>query len=911
MAGWVYVDSTSAEVAKQFQRKSFIANGRRWVFYKALSGTDLLLATSLDGVSFTNSVLWAGVLTASNDVESFDVYFDGVYFHLAVGSFTVNTALQYRRGTPNSDGSVAWSAAAQTVLAGVAGQYHSETGVCVDSNGYPFIVVESSGQPKVIKSSTNNGTWATDTGFPFSLNATVTGWWTAIRPLSGGKVYVVYYKPTTEIYGRLWNGSSWGAEENLTGGTKDSNQITVGVAANAALDEVYVGYFNAENVYFVKRSSAGVWGTPEFVHFHLANGTTAGTVALSAATTGDVYVFFNGDGDSSSGPAYLVNYKKRTQAGVWDSVETTLMDVSDEDTVGFLYPSLVVSDQERNRRIQVLVNTVTTGVVLFAEVTLPVALDPLAVLYIGGSDSYIGEASVGTPVDGGGGFMIGSPLSFVGDAMLGAVDAVASGPKIVAIGQVVETDLAQPVTRVKSKSLGQVTETDLAQALVHRKLKLLGQPSETDLAQSIAHQKLKLLGQPSETDLAQAVRRTILRVVLQATETDLAQPVAHSKLKALGQATETDLAQPAARNKARTLGQPVETDLAQPTTHRKLKLLGQTTETDAAQPVAWNPKRRLILQASETDVAQPAAHRKLKLVAQALEVDAAQPVTGAKRKALGQALETDAAQLVTRNKARALGQPSEADAAQPLAHRKLKLVGQTLETDAALVVTRVNGKTVAVNQSTETDLAQALKWAPKIRSIAQAAETDLAQALTHRKIKALLQAVESDAAQAVTRVKARALGQTTETDLAQPLAKRLKSKAVLQVFEVDLAQPVARLKLRALGQASEVDVAQLVRRQKARLLGQALELDVAFALAHRKLRVLGQAVEIDTALVVIYQAERTPAFVDVYYVPAENRVYMVPAELRIAAVAAEARANAVSAEDRTRIVGAEPRVATG
>src|SRR3990172_1760690 len=118
------------------------------------------------------------------------------------------------------------------------------------------------------------------------------------------------------------------------------------------------------------------------------------------------------------------------------------------------------------------------------------------------------------------------------------------------------------------------------------------------------------------------------------------------------------------------------------------------------------------------------------------------------------------------------------------------------------------GQTIALGQVTETDLAQAISWAPKRRLLGQVTETDLAQAFGVRKTKALGQVTESDLAQSLTSRKTKALGQVTETDLAQALT-RVKTRALGQVTETDLAQALAWApKHRLLGQVTETDLAQ-------------------------------------------------------------------------------------------------------
>lgn len=164
----------------------------------------------------------------------------------------------------------------------------------------------------------------------------------------------------------------------------------------------------------------------------------------------------------------------------------------------------------------------------------------------------------------------------------------AAGGHTVTVNQASETDLAQPISRLKTKAIGQNSETDLSQPITKRKQKLLGQGSETDLAQPINRNKLKVLGEVTETDLAQPITRLGAKVVAvgQVVETDLAQPISRLKTKLLGQTTETDLAQPIAKSKLKLLGQNSEIDLAQPIHWKVQRLVNQVQETDAARPIA-------------------------------------------------------------------------------------------------------------------------------------------------------------------------------------------------------------------------------------------------------------------------------------------------------------------------------------
>jgi hypothetical protein len=154
-----------------------------------------------------------------------------------------------------------------------------------------------------------------------------------------------------------------------------------------------------------------------------------------------------------------------------------------------------------------------------------------------------------------------------------------------------------------------------------------------------------------------------------------------------------------------------------------------------------------------------------------------------------------------------------------------------------------SGHTIAVGQVTETELAQAITWAPKNRLVAQSLEADLAQA--------------------VGRVKTRLLGQPTETEFAQA-AGTIKIKAVGQSTEADVAQAVGRTKTAPIGLASETDLAQAVGRIKSSLIGQALETDLAQvvtpALGGGHIIPVGQTLETDLAQPLVVVLSGAPPY---------------------------------------------------
>jgi len=125
------------------------------------------------------------------------------------------------RGLLNNNGTITWDAE-QTVLAGVASSYAWLVSIALDSNGYPWISY-SYGEPVdvhkfyVTKSSTNDGTWSTEAGFPYEFVSTTLFPVGLVVPLTSGKMYAMYVLPgsVNPAYGRLYNGG-WSAQETCT-----------------------------------------------------------------------------------------------------------------------------------------------------------------------------------------------------------------------------------------------------------------------------------------------------------------------------------------------------------------------------------------------------------------------------------------------------------------------------------------------------------------------------------------------------------------------------------------------------------------------------------------------------------------------------------------------------------------------
>jgi len=293
-----------------FQRKSFYANGRFWVFYG--DGANMVYRTSIDGLTWSPAI----IVRASNDGRFFSVWFDGTYLHYA---YALASSIYYRRGIPNSDGTITWSAAEQTVST-TYNKAYSPT-VSVDSNGYVWIgYLDYDGltnyYPYVIRSGNNDGTWGTTpSGFPYQLSTTSSNYWHAsVIPLTSGKMLVVYAYGGSTVYVRSWNGSAWNTEVATTSTIENSISGSFSVVAqgddahlvflkNSGYDILYTKYTYASNSLEAETT--------------LQAGAPIGTSPLISinSTTNDLYVFWAG-----SPTANHIYYKKYTAStGTWEN----------------------------------------------------------------------------------------------------------------------------------------------------------------------------------------------------------------------------------------------------------------------------------------------------------------------------------------------------------------------------------------------------------------------------------------------------------------------------------------------------------------------------------------------------------------------------------------------------------------
>jgi len=288
----------------------------------------------------------------SATVNGYDVsvWFDGTYVHYVYGAAN----LYYRRGTPNSDGTITWSAAEQTVItgAGTAGApYCYYPTISVDSDGYPWIgfmgIVSSSYYPYVVKASTTDGTWTTDTGFPSNLYSTTgdsssTVWTAFIVPLNSSKVYALFgvTKASRVLYGRLWESSAWSPALGSAPDGASSNYVAYanGYSAIGEGDTIHLAYLEATSyhLHYQKYTYGSGWAAPEDIYTGAGTNSSAWPTLSLEQQTGYLYCFYAGVPTDDH-----IYYKQRTTS--WQAAQDWVNETSDTLTYHYALTSFYMN----------------------------------------------------------------------------------------------------------------------------------------------------------------------------------------------------------------------------------------------------------------------------------------------------------------------------------------------------------------------------------------------------------------------------------------------------------------------------------------------------------------------------------------------------------------------------------------
>jgi hypothetical protein len=286
------------------QEKVYYAAGRFWIFI--CDGTYIQVVTSTDGTSWSVT----DTVRAASTGWQFAATFRGNEVHYVWTD--ENTQILYRWGILNADGTIFW----QIAETQIAAQKMRWPSICLDSNGNVWIgacmFVDTEQTPVVISNIT--GVWE------ITQLTTATGslWKVIPVALTNGKVYVIYAADYAPVKGKLWNGSSWESEEQVTTSNSDKG-FSCAVADGDDVHYVTLIYYTPFMFKYVKRTFGAdpPWSTETTVTSSVSLNSTPN---LILDEDGDLYVFW------ASYERAAVFYRRRSADGVWDLEETWIED---------------------------------------------------------------------------------------------------------------------------------------------------------------------------------------------------------------------------------------------------------------------------------------------------------------------------------------------------------------------------------------------------------------------------------------------------------------------------------------------------------------------------------------------------------------------------------------------------------
>lgn len=275
---------SSSPISHSYGRKDFydIMTGRFWEFYS--DGTNMKYTSTSDGHVWSPSQ----VVRATEGGYTFYVHASMGVVHYVFNSEKTGDDVCYRKGTLNSDGTIAWVAPEQVAVDAGTSQKLYVCSVVSDNSGYPYIVFgnrtnQNAKTLSLVKSDYNNGVWHTASGFPKQINENpdvdlVSG---VALDLPDNKIYVVYCSAGSEEppRGRLWQGSTLGPLENASNYMMTSNYPFSAVSDR--FGNVHIAYRRASNRidYSFRNFTIGIWQVKdELVTYYVTNETLGSAI---------------------------------------------------------------------------------------------------------------------------------------------------------------------------------------------------------------------------------------------------------------------------------------------------------------------------------------------------------------------------------------------------------------------------------------------------------------------------------------------------------------------------------------------------------------------------------------------------------------------------------------------------------
>jgi hypothetical protein len=342
-----------------YQRNSFYAAGRAWVFYM---GYDAVNASHIYYKSSTNGVTWTArsEFTYITNGYDFSLHWDGTYCHTV---WISNTALQngvsYRRGTPNSDGTITWVATQEVKMASIADGYRYPTITALAGRPYLAYGHEVVGDILWSAESSNvtTGAWSPDLLFQnYDVtfgNVTINACIDAIP--SAGVIHLTVENTIppamfSEVGSYKYTGGVWTDYETIGVGG-----FSTGLSSTMPWGDVINVVYNivpGNNSFHRQSTPGGFWAIANPAVEICDGSYIHASLSLWESATGDMKCFF------CDGLANNIAWKHWDQATVtWDVAYIELVTVADchrmessmghESPLGVVYEDTDGADMDR------------------------------------------------------------------------------------------------------------------------------------------------------------------------------------------------------------------------------------------------------------------------------------------------------------------------------------------------------------------------------------------------------------------------------------------------------------------------------------------------------------------------------------------------------------------------------------
>jgi hypothetical protein len=309
-----------ASVGRTFQRDTFYGASRAWVFFMGYDGaaTHIYYRSSPNGIAWTARTQFCDV----TDADEFSLHWDGTFIHTTwVANDGVGNGVNYRRGTPNSDGTITWSAVQAVYIPSVTDNYVAPTITAYASR--PYIAYGHTVGPIQLWGATSsnqtNGTWAQDLVFENTTLAIGAGVVEGcIDALSSGVIHVALSTTVApaifpQVGSVRYTAGGWQGYETIIDSAAFGDNLCSTVPWGNQIN-VITNFVPGNNISHRQSGIGGIWAIAPAAQVISLNSYIQATVSVWDNTDGDLKCFF------SAGLPNNISWKHYDNVlGTWDA----------------------------------------------------------------------------------------------------------------------------------------------------------------------------------------------------------------------------------------------------------------------------------------------------------------------------------------------------------------------------------------------------------------------------------------------------------------------------------------------------------------------------------------------------------------------------------------------------------------